>query len=76
MKEAARRQTPAANQARSRLFLRIAQASPRKWRDENTLPLFSLPLIMDAEGLLSADSRHLVTGAVKGKTETRKAKAP
>ena len=47
--------------AASRFFLRVGQAgasAPR--RDEVTLPLFSLPLIMDCEGVLAGDARHLV----------------
>jgi hypothetical protein len=50
-----------ANSASSRFFIRIGQAggaAPK--RDEATLPLFSLPLIMDAEGVLAQDARHLV----------------
>jgi hypothetical protein len=47
--------------AASRFFIRIGQAgaaAPK--RDEVTLPLFSLPLIMDCEGVLAGDARHLV----------------
>jgi len=47
--------------AASRFFIRIGQAgaaAPK--RDELTLPLFSLPLIMDAEGVLAGDARYLV----------------
>jgi hypothetical protein len=47
--------------AAARFFIRIGQAgaaAPK--RDEATLPLFPLPLIMDAEGVLSQDARHLV----------------
>lgn len=39
----------------SRFFLKIGQAGQGRWRDENTLPLFGLPLILEAEGLLSRD---------------------
>jgi len=45
----------------SRFFLRIGQAGKGRWRDEATLPLFSLPLILDAEGMLAREARHLVS---------------
>lgn len=44
----------------ARFFLRIGQAGQGRWRDEATLPLFPLPLILDAEGMLSREARHLV----------------
>lgn len=49
--------------ARAQFFLRIGQvgaAQPK--RDEETLPLFALPLIMDCEGLLAPECRALVRG--------------
>lgn len=50
-----------ARRASARFFLRTAQAgTAAKQYDEWTLPLFPLPLILDAEGTLSADARHLV----------------
>lgn len=46
--------------ASARFFLRAGQAGEAKRpRDEYTLPLFPLPLILDAEGLLATDARHL-----------------
>ena len=51
----------ATHAAAARFFIRIGQAgaaAPK--RDEVTLPLFSLPLIMDCEGVLAGDARHLV----------------
>ena len=45
----------------ARFFLRIGQAGrAAKVYDEYSLPLFSLPLLMDAEGMLAPDARHLV----------------
>lgn len=47
-----------------KFFLRIGQVKASEpWRDEWTIPLFQLPLIMDAEGTLSDDARHLATDA-------------
>jgi len=44
-----------------KFFLRIGQIkASQPWRDEWTIPLFSLPLIMDAEGKLAEDASHLV----------------
>ena len=48
--------------AAARFFIGVAAKSRQKWRDENTLPLFPLTMIMDAEGLLASDARHLVSG--------------
>lgn len=61
-----------ANNARARFFLSVAQAGSR-WRDENTLPIFPLLLVMDAE-MLEADARyeaakglaHAIAGAMSG----------
>jgi hypothetical protein len=47
-----------ARQVSARFFLRCGQAGRGRWRDEHTMPLFPLVLILDAEGLLAA--RHLV----------------
>lgn len=49
-----------ARKSSARFFLKIGQAGRGKWRDELTLPLFPLVLIMDAEGVLSSQARHLV----------------
>lgn len=55
----------AADKAIGKFFLRIGQVkASQPWKDEHTLPLFPLPLIMDAEGTLARDAQHLV-----GKTE-------
>lgn len=40
----------------SRFFLAIAQKSPRRWRDECTMNLFTLPMILEAERTLAADA--------------------
>ena len=45
-----------ANRAHARFFLGVAQAGSQ-WRDENTLPIFPLLLVMDAE-MLEADARY------------------
>jgi hypothetical protein len=45
----------------SRFFLRIGQAGRAAApRDPYTMPLFGLPLIMAAEGMLAREARHLV----------------
>jgi hypothetical protein len=49
-----------ARKARARVFLKVAQASSRRWRDEATMPLFTLSIILDAEGTLAADARHVL----------------
>jgi hypothetical protein len=52
-----------AQKAAARFFLGVAQAqSP--WRDDNTMPLFPLLLVMDEE-MLDADARF---EAAKGRT--------
>jgi hypothetical protein len=44
----------------ARFFLRIGQAGRAEQpRDEATLPLFGLPLILEAEGLLAKDYAYL-----------------
>jgi hypothetical protein len=43
------------NSAIARFFIRIGQKSRGPWRDEHTLPLFPLPLILEAEGLLARE---------------------
>jgi hypothetical protein len=49
--------------AAARFFIRIGQVeASQPWRDEATAPLFPLPLIMAAEGLLARDASYL-TGA-------------
>lgn len=51
-----------AERATARFFLRIGQAGrASKHYDEFSGYLFPLPLILDAEGTLAADARHLVT---------------
>lgn len=46
--------------AAARFFIRVGRAADaRRFRDEHTLPLFPLPLILDCEGLLAADAKHL-----------------
>ena len=48
-------------QAAAKFFLRIGQVqASRPWRDEWTDYLFPLPLILDAEGTLADDAKHLV----------------
>lgn len=48
----------------ARFFVRVGQAGrARSIRDPFTRPLFSLALILDAEGMLAAQARQLVTGA-------------
>lgn len=49
------------SKASARFFLRVGQikASERK-RDEQTLPLFTLPMIMQCEGLLSRQCERLM----------------
>lgn len=50
-----------------KFFLRIGQIkASQPWRDEWTIPLFSLSLILDAEGTLSQDARHLVEREPQG----------
>lgn len=46
--------------ARGRFFVGVAAKSDRRWRDGNTLPLFSLPMLMDCEGLLAAEAREKI----------------
>lgn len=48
--------------ALSRFFLRIGQAGQGPWKDEHTLPLFPLPLIMESEGLLAGDAKQALEG--------------
>lgn len=45
----------------ARFFVRIGQAgrAAEAHIDRYTIPLFPLPVIMDAEGLLAPDARHL-----------------
>jgi hypothetical protein len=46
--------------AAGRFFVRVGQAGTGPQRCENTLPLFSLALILDADGTLAEDARHLI----------------
>lgn len=50
--------------AAGRLFIRVGQAgrAAEAHVDRFTAPLFPLPVIMDAEGTLAADARHLARG--------------
>ena len=48
-----------ARQYSARFFLKAERERGLKCGDENTLPLFSLPLILEAEGLLSRDLQYL-----------------
>jgi hypothetical protein len=50
--------TPA-QRAAARFFIRIGQAGRSPWKDEHTMPLFSLPMLMEAEGLLADDAKQL-----------------
>lgn len=42
--------------ARARFFLRVGQAGSA-WHDQNTMPLFPLLMVMDAE-MLESDARY------------------
>lgn len=49
--------------AAAKFFLRVGQVqAAQPWRDEWTIPLFPLHLILDAEGTLAQDVYHLVDG--------------
>jgi hypothetical protein len=54
--------TPAAlrDRARSAFHVRIGQVGRATRRCERTLPLFPLVLILDADGTLAREVRHLV----------------
>lgn len=45
--------------AAARFFLRVEQVGRTTQRDPHTLPLFPLVLILEADGTLAADARHL-----------------
>lgn len=47
--------------AAARFFLRIGQVGRGRWKDDNTMPLFPLTLVMEAEGLLARDAQHLTS---------------
>jgi len=53
---------PLATRARAEFFLRIGQRgrTDDRQRDDYTLPLWPLPLILEADGTLSDDARHLL----------------
>lgn len=54
----------AAKKAAAKFFLRIGQVqASQPWRDEWTAPLFSLPLILEADGTLAEDAKHLAREA-------------
>lgn len=55
----------AGQRAAGRLFMRVGQAgrAAEAHVDRHTMPLFPLPVIMDAEGTLAADARHLARGS-------------
>ncbi len=47
--------------AAAQFFLRIGQVqASQPWRDEWTAPLFPLHLILDADGTLADDAKHLI----------------
>lgn len=49
-----------ANQVAARFFIRVGQVGrATETRDPFTQQLFPLPVIMDAEGLLASDAKHL-----------------
>lgn len=45
--------------AAARFFIRVEQVGQATQRDERTLPLFPLVLILEADGTLAEDARHL-----------------
>ena len=47
--------------ARAEFFIGVGSVSARDEliRDDYTLPLFPLPLILEADGTLATDARHL-----------------
>lgn len=49
-----------ARSAAARFFIRIGQVGRATEDHDRTLPLFPLPLILDCEGVLSSDARHLL----------------
>lgn len=53
-----------AKKAAAKFFLRIGQVqASQPWRDEWTDYLFPLPLILEAEGTLAEDAKHLAREA-------------
>ncbi len=48
--------------ARRDFFLRVEQVGTQDTRCQHTLPLFPLWLILEADGTLSEDARHLFEG--------------
>jgi hypothetical protein len=46
--------------ARARFFVRVEQRGRATARDERTLPLFPLWLILDADGTLARECRSIV----------------
>lgn len=48
-----------ASAAKRDFFLRVEQRGVATRRDERTLPLFPLWLILEADGMLAEDARHL-----------------
>lgn len=48
-----------ARQAQARFFLKAGRSRGSRCGDEYTLPLFGLQLILEAEGLLSAEVHYL-----------------
>lgn len=58
----AKEKMPKAERAAGRFFMgvgRVKAADENRWKDEWTRPLFPLPLILDAEGTLADDAKHL-----------------
>lgn len=69
--------TRESNSAAARFFIRIGQAgrAAESHRDAYTGYLFPLPLIMDAEGLLADDARHLARASDPATSKTAAAHA-
>jgi hypothetical protein len=55
---------PNNQKAAARFFVRIAQRgrTQDRLRDDYSLPLFPLVLILEADGTLADDARHLIPG--------------
>lgn len=55
-----RRKRTKAQHAAARFFVRVGQVGEATSRDERTLPLFPLWLILDADGTLAEDCKAIV----------------
>ena len=51
--------TDESKKAMASFFLRVEQVGQQDTRCEHTLPLFPLVLILEADGTLADDARHL-----------------